>query len=136
MVVVDTNVISELMKRVAHPAVLAWAADQAGEVRTTSMTVAEIRWGVARLPAGRRRDELQARADELLADEERALPFDLAAARRYPDVLRRRADAGAPVATADAIIASVCLARGATLATRNVDDFEHVGLTVVNPWGP
>lgn len=134
MIVVDTDVISEMMRDDADPAVLAWAA-AAGQLHTTAMSIAEVEYGIARLPAGRRRDQLAATASDVFADfQDVILPFDVRAAHRYPEIVANRESRGHPIATADAQIAAVCAARKATLATRNTDDFDSTGIPVVNPW--
>jgi toxin FitB len=136
VIVLDTNVVSELMRRAPEPAVLRWLRDQQGErLATTAVTVAEIRYGVARLPAGRRRRELEDIANDVFAEfADQILPFDAAAAAEYAAVVTRRASGGAPIDGFDAQIASVCRARGAPLATRNGKDFRDTGIDVVDPW--
>ena len=134
MIVVDTNVISEMMRDNPDPAVLAWTAT-AGRVHTTAITLAEVEYGIARLPAGRRRDQLTATATDVFADfQDVILPFDVWAAHRYAEIVANRDARGHPIATADAQIAAVCAARKATLATRNTGDFESTGIQLVNPW--
>jgi predicted nucleic acid-binding protein len=137
VIILDTNVISELIRPEPEPAIRTWlrslaAADQ----WLTAVTVAELSYGVARLPEGRRRDDLAHRVDRLLDQlfAERILPFDEAAARRYGDVVAVRDSLGRPVGRADAQIAAMALHREATLATRNTRDFEGLGLTLIDPW--
>ncbi len=136
MIVLDTNVVSELMR--PHPAdeVVAWFAlqDPRG-LRLTAVTLAELLYGIARLPRGRRRSVLEAAIDELsstFADE--VLPFEQAAARRYAAVVSVRERTGAPIAALDAQIAAICLVHDATLATRNTKDFAGTGVDFVDPW--
>jgi toxin FitB len=138
MIVADTNVVSELMRPSPFPAVRDWARRQpAGELYTTAITVAEIRYGLARLAAGRRKNRLQAAADDLFAAfSDYVLPFDAAAAVHYALIARHRDEAGLPIAGFDAQIAAICRARGAALATRNIKDFLETGVDVADPWQP
>ena len=134
MIVIDTNVISEMMHHEADRRVLAWS-DAVGRLHTTAITLAEVDYGIARLPEGRRKDQLVAAAASLFADfEEMILPFGARAVRRYGSVVADRERAGRPVTSADAQIAAICVAWGATLATRNTDDFVGTGIGLVNPW--
>ena len=136
MIVVDTNVVSELMRpRPAEDVVVWFARQDPLRLRLTAVTIAELRYGIARLPAGGRHDALGEAADELtlrFADE--VLPFDLAAARRYGVIVTARERAGSPIAALDAQIAAICQVHGAALATRNTKDFAGIGLDIVNPW--
>ena len=136
MIVMDTNVVSELMRAEPSAAVARWVGLQpAGELATTAVTVAEIGYGIERLPAGRRRELLRAAAAEVFdAFPELVLPFDAAAASSYAGVVVERDSAGLPISGFDAQIAAICRNKGAPLATRNTADFEAVGLTLVNPW--
>lgn len=134
MIIIDTNVISEMMRGDADPGVLAWSAS-AGRLHTTAVTLAEVEYGIARLPAGRRRDQLEVTATEVFAEfSDVILPFDGRAARRYGTVVAGRERAGRPITTADAQIAAICLSQEATLATRNTGDFDDTGVNVTNPW--
>ena len=137
MIILDTNVISEIFRPVPEPRVVDWLAFLEGDVAITSVTLAELLAGVRRLPDGRRREELTKRLDAALAPYRggrAVLPFDDMAADRYADVLAARESTGAPISTADAQIAAICLAQGATCATRNVKDFQHTGVELVDPW--
>jgi toxin FitB len=136
MIVLDTNVVAELMGPAPNATVIAWLrAHPARQLVTTAITVAEVRYGIARLPAGPRRRALAASADEAFDTfAEQILPFDLDAANRFDGVVIRRERAGAPISALDAQIAAICLSTSAQLATRNVADFEGVGLTVLDPW--
>lgn len=136
MIVVDTNVTSELMRPSPSPAVTAWVgARPAAELYTTSITLAEIRYGIERLPDGRRKDLLAAAADDVFhAFADHVLPFDFAAAEQYAVVVGRRDRTGTPIDGFDAQIASICRVHGATLATRNLKDFHDTGIGVVDPW--
>lgn len=136
MIVLDSNVASELMKPSPAPAVRDWIRARRGNVLyTTSITLAEIRYGIERLPAGRRRDLLMATADDVFAAfEEQVLPFDAAATAHYPLIVTRRDRAGLPIDGFDAQIASICRVHDAVLATRNVKDFHDTGIDVIDPW--
>lgn len=136
MIILDTNVISELARPSADGRVTEWFRGQlASDLHLTAVTIAELGYGVALLPDGRRRNELARRLDRLeglLAG--RVLSFDLASARLYGPLVATRNRLGRPIGVADAQIAAVCLRHAATLATRNVADFADAGLTIVNPW--
>ena len=137
MIVLDTNVISEIFRPSPEPRVVEWLVSLTGDVAITSITLAELRAGVRRLPDGRRKDELAQRIEQAVAPyrgSRSVLAFDADAAERYAEVLASREAAGAPVSTADAQIAAICLAHGATCATRNVKDFQHTGVELVDPW--
>jgi predicted nucleic acid-binding protein len=138
VIVLDTNVVSELMRAAPSNEVVAWLrAQRAGSLLTTAVTVAEIRHGLERLPNGRRATELRRIADETLgAFAGQVLAFDLDAANRYGVLVAERERAGRPIAALDAQIAAICLSRGASLATRNVRDFGGTGVEVLDPWGP
>jgi toxin FitB len=136
MIILDTNVVSELMRPAPLPAVLAWLQEHAGHgVCTTAVTVAEIRYGIARLPEGRRRDELHQAASEIFAIfPDQVLSFDLAAAGAYADIVAYRDSVGSPIDGFDAQIAAICRTNAATLATRNTKDFTDTGIAMVDPW--
>ncbi|HWH01830.1 MAG TPA: type II toxin-antitoxin system VapC family toxin [Pilimelia sp.] len=136
MIVLDTNVVSELMRAAPDPAVLAWIRERPGDdMCTTAVTVAEIRYGIARLPEGRRREALHQAATEIFAAfSDQVLPFDLAAAGAYAAVVAQREVLGRPIDGFDAQIAAICRAHAATLATRNTKDFADTGVIVVDPW--
>ena len=139
MIVVDTNVISELMRGEPHPAVLTWmAAQPRAQLYTTHINQAEILYGIGALPEGRRRAALAAAATAMFAEHfaGRILPFDAGAAARYPDVVLARRKAGNPIEKFDALIAAMALAAGASIVTRDVGGFAGCGLTLVNPWEP
>jgi toxin FitB len=135
MIIVDTNVFSEMTRPMPDAAVAAWVGDVGRDLFITTVTVAEVRYGILRMPGGRRRYDLTLDADALLADfGPRILPFDLAAAECHATVVASRVAGGRPISAPDAQIAAICMARGADLATRNVKDFEHIGITVIDPW--
>lgn len=136
MSVVDTNVASEVMKPSPDPLVRDWVrARRSDEIYLTSITVAEIGYGIERLPPGRRRDLLRSTAADLFASfEDQILPFGREAATHYPVIVTRRDRAGLPIDGFDAQIASICHQHGAALATRNLKDFNGTGIDVVDPW--
>jgi toxin FitB len=136
VIILDTNVVSELMRPEPAPVVESWVRDRdRRELRTTAITLAEIRYGIARLPDGRRKQVLLAAADEIFsAFADQVVPVDIAAADHYADIACNRERAGKPIAGFDALIAAVCRSRGAALATRNVSDFDGTGIEVIDPW--
>lgn len=137
MIVLDTTVISEVFRASPNPRVIEWLRSVTDDVAITSITLAELLAGVRRLPDGRRRDMLARRIDEAVKPyrgSRSILVFDEAAAERYAEVFAAREAAGAPISTADAQIAAICLVHNAACATKNVKDFAHVGLTVIDPW--
>lgn len=139
MILLDTNVLLELMRPAIHPLVAAFiAAQPRDELFTASLCEAEIRHGLARLPAGRRRDGLETAFRSFVATgfSGRILAFDSACAEGYATVRARRESAGLPISIPDALIAGSALAYGATVATRNVADFSGCGVGVVDPWQP
>ena len=136
MIVLDTDVVSELFRPSPDPDVVTWLTTLTGEVAITSITLAELLAGVRQLPGGRRKDELTRRVDaavEPYRGSRSVLPFDDVAADRYADVLTARKSAGAPISTADAQIAAICLVHDSTCATRNDRDFAHTGVEVLDP---
>lgn len=137
MIVLDTNVLSELMLPAPTPAVLDWVdAQQPSEVWITAVTAAELRAGVAVLPAGRRRSAVSRRVEQLLTRTfaDAVLPFDVDATAHYAEVVAARRRAGRPVSALDAQIAAICRQHDVSLATRNVRDFAATGVEVINPW--
>jgi predicted nucleic acid-binding protein len=136
MIILDTNVVSELMRPTPAPAVLAWLGEFPDhDLYTTAVTVAEIRYGIARLPQGRRREALHQAANEVFgAFPDQVLPFDLVAANAYADVVAHRDAIGNPIDGFDAQIAAICRAHAVTLATRNTKDFVETGINIVDPW--
>jgi toxin FitB len=138
VIILDTNVLSALMRTQPDPAVLAWLdAQAAASVWLTSITVFEGRLGLALLPRGRRQQTLEAAFEQLLTEDlgNRVIPFDAEAAAQAVLIGAARRRAGRPVDMRDTQIAGIAAARRATLATRNVRHFEGLPTPVVNPWG-
>lgn len=137
MIVLDTNVLSELLRSQPHASVVAWlTAVPAADAYTTTICEAEIFYGIALLPTGKRRAGLEAGATDLFEIDfvDRILPFDSAAARAFSDIAAARRQAGRPIGEFDAQIAAIARVHGATLATRDTGDFAGCGVTVVSPW--
>lgn len=137
MIILDTNVLSALMRRAPEPAVVAWLDRQpADSVWITSVTLFEVRLGLALLPSGRRRQGLQAAFSQLVEEdlENRVLDFDRTAAAEAAALAAERQRAGRTVDIRDTQIAGIALARKATLATRNVRHIGDLRVRVVNPW--
>ena len=137
MIVLDTNVISELACLRPDPGVLSWLDSlEVSEVVTTAVTAAELRYGVARLPDGHRKRELAVVIRSILTEDfhGRVLPFDERASVPYADIVTGRERIGKPIGVADAQIAAICRDSGAILATRNTADFEETGIELINPW--
>lgn len=134
MFLADTNVVSVFMTD--QDQLDRWLDDMdTGQIFTTAITRAEVRAGIERLPMGARRSDLNERADAYFAVvSDRTLAFDSAAADRFGVVAAERRRMGRPISTADAQIAAIALVHGATVATRNVRDFEGVGLKLVDPF--
>src|SRR6266705_6232631 len=133
MIVLDTNVLSELSRPKPDEAVLAWTDSVHGPaVATTAVTVAEMLYGISKLPDGRRKVALGEAVTQLIDIDlaGRALPFDYDAARRYPAIVARREAAGRPISVSDAQIAAICHSVDATLATRNTKDFDGTGINL------
>lgn len=137
MIVLDTNVISEVFKPRPAPKVMAWLQQQDdGVVFTTAVTRGELMYGLNIMPNGKRRETLISGLQGILATRfaGRVLPYDEGAADAYASILASRRSAGRPTGAADAMIAGIARSRGATLATRNVRDFEDCGIALVDPW--
>ena len=137
MIILDTNVLSALMRQAPDVPVIIWLDRQPAEsVWITSITLFEARLGLALLPKGRRRQTLEAAFAQLLQEdlENRVLDFDAAAATEAASLAAERQKAGRPVDMRDTQIAGIALARRATLATRNVRHFQDLKVPVVNPW--
>ena len=137
MIILDTNVLSELMRPKPSPRVVAWVARQpAAETFTTSITEAEIFYGIELLNKSKRREGLLAAAEAMFAEDlaGRIFGFESEAARVFSKIAAHRRALGRPISHADAQIAAIARVHGAKLATRNVADFEDCGLDVVDPW--
>jgi predicted nucleic acid-binding protein len=137
MILLDTNVVSALMRRDPERAVIAWLDDQPAEsIWTTSITVFEVRTGLESLKPGRRRQQLERAFDELLADEleGRVQSFDQAAALAAGSIAAKRQSSGRTLEIRDVQIAGIATARKAILATRNIRHFEGLGVDLVDPW--
>jgi predicted nucleic acid-binding protein len=137
MIVLDTNVVSELMRANPAEVVVKWVGRQpAASLFTTTITQAEILFGLAVLPTGKRRAALESCAEQMFAEDfgGRILPFDAAAAHEFARIAATRRARGHPIAHADAQIAAIARSHGASVATRNVSDFEHCRVSIVDPW--
>lgn len=136
MIVLDTNVVSEAMKAEPNPGVRTWLDEQAAEtLYLSSVTLAELLFGIGALPSGRRKDALAETLDGLLKlFGDRVLAFDTDAARRYADLAVAARAAGKGFPTPDGYIAAIADARGFIVATRDVAPYQAVGLNVINPW--
>ncbi|MCC5897774.1 MAG: type II toxin-antitoxin system VapC family toxin [Phormidium sp. GEM2.Bin31] len=137
MIVLDTNVVSELMNPRGSPTVKSWANSQPREnLVTTTITQAEILYGIALLPEGRRKQKLQNAARATFDQDflNKILLFDLDSAEYFAHIAANRRSQGLPISQFDAQIAAICRAHGATIATRNVDDFINCRLEIINPW--
>lgn len=135
VVVLDTNVVSEALKPRPEERVLSYLEEIEPDTRLTSITKAELLYGVHSLPSGRRRRDLLRAVGEAIAPyESDMLPFDSAAAAEYARLTAGRAATGRTMPVLDAQIAAICLANDAALVTRNVTDFDGCGIDLVNPW--
>ena len=137
MILLDTNVVSELIRKSPHPAVEAWVLGHpADDLYFSAVGEAELRYGAAIMPAGRRREALASEIEAMLRDafERRILPFDSDAAVAYADIASGRRAAGRPVSHADCQIAAIARSRGMAVARRNVRDFVDMGIDVIDPW--
>ncbi len=137
VIVLDTNVVSEVMKLAPNGGVMDWINSKpASEFYVTAVTQAELLYGIEIMPRGRRRDALleAVRLALGLYFPARVLPFDGLAAEAFAGLAAARRKAGKPVSQFDGQIAAIALSRQATLATRNLDDFADCGIALVNPW--
>jgi predicted nucleic acid-binding protein len=136
-VLLDTNVLSELLRADPDAAVLSWFGSQrTQDLYVSSVTQAEMMLGARLMPVGRRRQSLE-RTLQGMFDEDfagRVLPFDAAAVPAYVDIVSARRQSGRPMSQFDAQIGAIARLHGATLATRNTADFEGCGVALVNPW--
>ncbi len=138
MIILDTNVLSELLRPSPARQVEAWLSTQDGtEVYFTTIGEAELRHGVAIMPAGKRRAELSKAIEGLLSEDfrDRILSFDRAAARAYAAIAAERRAAGRPISQFDCQICAIARAHDAVIATRNTADFEGCGVVLIDPWG-
>ncbi|MCU0072935.1 type II toxin-antitoxin system VapC family toxin [Pseudomonas koreensis] len=137
MIVLDTNVLSEFMRVEPETRVLAWVdAQPAMDLAVSAITVAEILHGIARLPSGKRKKNLEALAMAMFEEDfaGRILPFDAHAAVEYATLVADCESKGRTASMGDAQIAAICRTHGVPIATRNVKDFEFSGVEVINPW--
>jgi len=137
MILLDTNVLSELMKASPDSRVRTWTSREPSErMFISTISEAELLYGVAILPAGRRRNQLSEAITATLRDEfaGRLLPFDSAAAVAFAGIAAARRRAGRPISQFDGQIAAIAKSRGASLATRNTKDFDGCGIDRINPW--
>ena len=135
MIVLDTNVLSEPLRREPAPAVLEWLSRSSEPFALSAVSVGELLTGVRLLPNGRRREALGEAIESLLESfAGTLLNYDVQAARAYAELMEHTRNVGRPIGVEDGMIAAICIANGAALATRNVRDFEGLGIDVVNPW--
>ena len=137
MLILDTNVLSELMRAKPNDKVIKWFAAQRTEsLFTTAVTQAEILYGVAILSKGKRRNTIEAAVNEMFEKdfEGRILSFDSSSAKSYAHIVALRRAAGKPISQFDAQIAAIAHSRHANLATRNTDDFQGCDIVVIDPW--
>jgi predicted nucleic acid-binding protein len=137
MILIDTNVISEPLRAAPEVRVIEWLDAQAVEILYLSaITVAELRFGVAALPNGKRRQSLHENLEKRVLPlfSGRVLPFDLSASQTYAELMARARSAGVTLGKADGYIAATAAANGMIVATRDAAPFEAAGLSVINPW--
>lgn len=137
MILLDTNVISEPLRRDPEPRVIEWIDAQALEtLYLSAITVAELRSGIALLPPGKRRSALQENLEKQVLPlfTGRVLPFDLSCTRAYADLIAKTKNAGLAIATADGFIAAIAITNSFAVATRDNSPFEAAGSAVINPW--
>ncbi len=137
MIILDTNIISEAMRVAPNPAVMIWMSAHPGRsFYTTVINEAEILFGLATMQDGRRRTQLETAAQRVFAEDlaGRVLSFDQPAARAYAHLAAERRRMGLPISHADAQIAAIALVNSAQLATRNVNDFSHLDIDIIDPW--
>ena len=137
MIILDTNIVSEMMKTAPSRTVLDWLnAQDAASLYVTTITLAEIGYGLRLLPDGQRRRLLAERFDQFIARafDQRILRFDEAAARAYGDIMGHRKELGRPISVTDGQIAAIARANGFGIATRNIKDFEDSQITLINPF--
>jgi predicted nucleic acid-binding protein len=139
VILLDTNVLSELVRREPDEGVVGWLDSlDAATIATTAITATELLYGIARLPQGRHKQQLNQAIDQLLEEDlvGRVEPFDATAAAHYAALVSDRDTLGRPISVADAQIAAIARKLKATLATRNIDDFTDTGVDLIDPWQP
>ena len=137
MIILDTNVVSELIRLNPNSIVLNWVNSKPiDELGITAITVSEILYGIGKLPVGRRKQILFSKAESMFEEDfnERIFPFDELAAVEYSILVLRREKLGLPISMADALIASISISENYSLATRNIKDFKNTGVWLINPW--
>ena len=137
MIILDTNVVSEPFQPRPSPLVMNWlAAQDAMQLFTTTPTEAELHYGIALLPGGKRREQLDIAIRRFLEFDlkDRILSFDRAAAKEFGEITATRRKAGRPIKVFDSQIAAIARVHGAAVATRDIDDFEYTGVKIINPW--
>jgi toxin FitB len=137
MIILDTSVVSEVLRPIPDDGVLAWLDSlSANEVSITAITAAELSYGVRRMPQGRRRIEWSEVTRDIITSDfhDRVEPFDVRAADEYAEVVVQRERRGQPISKSDAQIAAICRVHDAVLATRNIADFTATGVQLINPW--
>ena len=137
MIILDTNIVSEVMKPSPSSEVIAWMSGHTAEgLFTTTVTVAEVLYGIEILPRGKRHDQLLRQAEAVFAEDfaGQILSFDEASARSFAVISANRRSHGRPIGTFDAQIAAIARSQHAALATRDIGDFEGCGIELINPW--
>ena len=136
MILLDTNVVSEPLKSRPSSKVIEWLDSQAAEtLHLSTVSYAELRFGVLRLPHGKRKNDLATEVEQVLKlFKDRTLAFDLEAAEHLAEILARTEKIGRKTPAPDAYIAAIAMTRGFAVATRNVDHFRDTGVSVINPW--
>ena len=137
MILLDTNVLSELMEPEPYPEVVSWISKKPiTSLFISTITQAEILYGLSLLEQGRRKSSLQVAARTMFAKDfrERILSFDISAAEAYAEIASDRRLSGQPISQFDAQIAAIAQSRGGSVATRNVGDFINCGIEIINPW--
>lgn len=137
MIVLDTNVVSEVFRPHPDTGVVAWLESLTGDVAITSVTLAELLVGIRRMPDGQRKASLSMRVDTAIQpyrDSRSILVFDDSAAGHYADIVAERELSGRPISMGDALIAAICRNHNASCATRNTQDFAGTGIDLIDPW--
>jgi predicted nucleic acid-binding protein len=137
VIVLDTSVVSELMRPTPEPNVLEWVDQQpVTDLVITAITAAELRAAATRLPSGRKRTTMRDRVDALIDETFGGcvLPFDVDSGAHYAEIVARRIRVGGPIAVLDAQTAAICRQHDASLATRNLRNFAETGVDLVDPW--